>query len=145
MNTETLQLRLETLFGGHASPGQAFDALLDMRQNGVTLAIVKAHLAGVAVQLDLPAGNTPTPQMRQSPQNGPMTSDSLMPFGRHAGKVLKDVPMDYIRWLQSQGDELRHKPLREFLKTYKRDYSTKIGDVVDLPPLDDDDDEDVPF
>jgi uncharacterized protein (DUF3820 family) len=37
-----------------------------------------------------------------------------MPFGKHAGKPMRDVPDDYLEWLSRQELE-RWKGLREFL------------------------------
>lgn len=38
-----------------------------------------------------------------------------MPFGKHAGKMLAEVPKDYVAWLQSSGafDKKENAPLRE--------------------------------
>lgn len=30
--------------------------------------------------------------------------DDLMPFGKHRGKRMADVPLDYLRWLADQHD-----------------------------------------
>lgn len=40
-----------------------------------------------------------------------------MPFGKHQGKELKDVPKDYIKWLQKSGafDREDNQPLKEEL------------------------------
>lgn len=33
----------------------------------------------------------------------PMTDNSIMPFGKHRGKRLADVPAVYLMWLSSKG------------------------------------------
>lgn len=35
-------------------------------------------------------------------RNKPMTDESLMPFGKHEGKRLVDVPAGYFLWLAKQ-------------------------------------------
>lgn len=43
------------------------------------------------------------------------TDDTLMPFGKHEGKRLGDVPKDYLIWLYNENG-LRPK-LKEYVKT----------------------------
>jgi len=42
-----------------------------------------------------------------------LESTLVVPFGKHNGKLLKDVPLDYFFWLDSQPDFRRH--LRRYL------------------------------
>lgn len=52
----------------------------------------------------------------------PMSYDSslaferqVMPFGKHAGESIKDVPMDYLLWLECEPDFRRE--LRRYLRS----------------------------
>lgn len=35
-----------------------------------------------------------------------MSKDATMPFGKHKGKLLKDVPSDYLLWVYENKDDL---------------------------------------
>lgn len=52
------------------------------------------------------------------PHCGSLTVEALMPFGKHAGKPLKEVPIDYVKWLDHTGYSFKgHPDLRdEFVK-----------------------------
>jgi len=39
------------------------------------------------------------------------TDEDLMPFGKHKGEHLKDVPGEYLRWLYEDADN----PLSDFI------------------------------
>ncbi|MFZ0564689.1 MAG: DUF3820 family protein [Chlamydiales bacterium] len=47
------------------------------------------------------------------PTNG-SSNPELMPFGKHQGKPLSEVPPDYLRWLKKQGafDKVENTPLK---------------------------------
>lgn len=47
----------------------------------------------------------------------PLTDDSLMPYGKHKGKPMQDVPADYLLWLYDNA--LRSESATaEALRTY---------------------------
>ena len=50
------------------------------------------------------------------------TKTFLMPFGKHQGKDLKEVPQDYLEWLKTSGalDKEMNRELREALETLRR-------------------------
>jgi hypothetical protein len=45
----------------------------------------------------------------------PMTDDSLMPFGKHKGKKMANVPAYYLMWLWENADNLRD-PLKSYIE-----------------------------
>lgn len=47
--------------------------------------------------------------------SAPARQISVMPFGKHQGKPLKEVPVDYVKWLQTSGafDKPDSKELRD--------------------------------
>ena len=59
----------------------------------------------------------------------PWTDDTVMPWGAHEGKLLKDVPGNYLRWLFDQ------PWIREWpgLHTYLRRNQEKFGEPETTP------------
>ena len=55
-----------------------------------------------------------------------MTDDSIMPFGKHKGDKLANVPAAYLLWLKAQWDET--PPERERDRELKR----YIEDNIDI-------------
>lgn len=45
-----------------------------------------------------------------------MNDDSLMPFGIHKDKRLKDIPDDYLLWLYGEIDPNKYPELAAYLK-----------------------------
>lgn len=47
--------------------------------------------------------------------SAPASAIEHMPFGKHQGKLLKDVPSDYVAWLKTQGalDKPENAPLKQ--------------------------------
>ena len=45
-----------------------------------------------------------------------MDDESLMPFGRHKGSKLKDVPDDYLLFLHQAGINPKYYELEEYIK-----------------------------
>jgi len=43
----------------------------------------------------------------------PLTDNSLMPFGRHRGKAMINVPAIYLLWLYNNGCD--HAEVREYI------------------------------
>lgn len=54
-----------------------------------------------------------------------MNDDDLMPFGKHKGERMEDVPDSYLAWLWNEGDYYRKKesPLHHYIKS----ASSEIG------------------
>lgn len=46
----------------------------------------------------------------------PMTDESLMPFGKHRGKAMSNVPARYLLWLWENAYNLRN-PLKDYIAT----------------------------
>ena len=44
-----------------------------------------------------------------------MTDKSLMPFGKHQGKPMIEVPASYLLWLHDNAKDLRD-PLKSYIK-----------------------------
>ena len=64
--------------------------------------------------------------------SGPLTDKSLMPFGKHKGKEMLDVPASYLHWLWTNGkkDDVGSCPvanyIQENLASLKLDYPDGI-------------------
>lgn len=56
--------------------------------------------------------------------NTPMTDESLMPFGKHKGKAMANVPAHYLLWLWENAD------LRDPLKAYISENLEVIKDEI---------------
>lgn len=55
-----------------------------------------------------------------------------MPFGKHKGKRLEDVPASYLLWLWDDGWwQRRGEPLHEYIKT---SFSALLQDCPDYIP-----------
>lgn len=46
----------------------------------------------------------------------PYTDDDLMPFGKHKGEPIQDVPVNYLHWLYQQ-KPLSDKRLQAYIET----------------------------
>ena len=44
-------------------------------------------------------------------------SNYIMPFGKYKGKALKDIPFNYLRWLDQQ--DFAPKPVKVYVKKHK--------------------------
>ena len=62
-----------------------------------------------------------------------MPSDGTMPFGKHAGRLFKDIPSDYFRWclrkFGTKHPDLRHE-MREELDRRRAAHPGGIEYVV---------------
>ena len=59
----------------------------------------------------------------------PLTDDDLMPFGKHRGRRLEDVPARYLLWLWDEG---WHQRTGEPLGAYLKDsLNALLGDCQD--------------
>ena len=72
----------------------------------------------------------PRPGEHKRPE-AEMTDESQMKFGKHKGKMLKDVPASYFLWLWDNGlyaktgDPLHHY-MKEALSTFETEYPDYI-------------------
>lgn len=48
-----------------------------------------------------------TPQPQPIPNGDELTDDSPMPFGKHKGKLMKDVPVNYLHWFYTNAEGRR--------------------------------------
>lgn len=70
------------------------------------------------------------------------TDDTIMPFGPHKDKAMKDVPAEHLLWLLDQTWIGSYKALAAYLKANKATLleqsaaANKLkGDVQDAPPM----------
>ena len=101
---------------------------MDFGDKGIYKAITGAHKYALLKCVQLSSGDDPEREIHQGenlmvPQNAappePQTLDlGLMPFGKHKGKRLADVPTDYLGWLLGDLKEKQKRPeLQEALIT----------------------------
>lgn len=71
------------------------------------------------------------------------TDDTVMPFGPHKGKHMKDVPAEHLLWLLDQPWIKGRKELHSYIVANKATLMEQVaaqnklrGDVDDAPPLD---------
>ena len=65
----------------------------------------------------LPASSTPTAQESSQPYR--------LPWGKHRGKLISEVPTDYVRWLQDKSDAYKtNKQLQEAVDAHLSTVST---------------------
>ena len=68
--------------------------------------------------------NQPSAPASRPQSNGPITDDSPMPFGKHAGTPMRLVPHDYLAWLFEQPD-IRHKGVARWVEEKKAQLRAK--------------------
>jgi hypothetical protein len=62
-----------------------------------------------------------------------MTDTDLMPFGKHRGKRMEDVPASYLLWLWDNGVwQEPNKPIHDYIKS---SWSALLHDCKDYIPL----------
>lgn len=62
-----------------------------------------------------------------------MTDTDIMPFGKHKGKRMEDVPASYLLWLWDSGVwQEPHKPIHAYIKD---SWSALLHDCPDHDPL----------
>lgn len=90
MNNETIRQEITKLLDCNLfTPGQAFDALCNLRRDRVTLAQLKAALSG-------DDSHEPLDQVNA---NGEYTDDTPFPFGKYKGVPISDIDAGYLHWL----------------------------------------------
>ena len=72
---------------------------------------------------------TPKPQEQSSGQptnsSGPPPTSYVVPCGKHKGKSIKDVPVEYIQWYLNQGD----KKDAELVKIFTNEFNRRVAHV----------------
>ena len=72
---------------------------------------------------------TPKPQEQSSGQttnsSGPQPTSYVVTFGKHKGKSIKDVPVEYIQWYLNQGD----KKDAELVKIFTNEFNRRVAHV----------------
>lgn len=70
-----------------------------------------------------------------------LTDEDPMPFGKHRGKKIKDLPVDYMDWLLAQDEIKGHPGLEAWRKNKKKAAKDLVEiQIEELTPTDD-----VPF
>ena len=96
-------------FDPAASAGEAVNALRVVFRDWI-----QKYSDGHTLVKDLESGGTVVPEQRVSPY-----SDVVLGFGKHRGKCLRDVPVDYLLWVLSNFDDLwpeTRKAIERYLK-----------------------------
>ena len=62
-----------------------------------------------------------------------MYLDFVIPFGEHAGKQLRDVPLDYLKWLMDKGIP-KSGTLKDALEFFEEEID-RATDYYDPPTL----------
>lgn len=52
-----------------------------------------------------------------APRFTPFTDTSPMPFGKHKGEMMQDVPASYLHWLWTEG-EMKHQTKTDAVADY---------------------------
>ncbi len=62
-----------------------------------------------------------------------MTDTDIMPFGKHKGRRMEDVPASYLLWLWDNGVwQEPHKPIHGYIKD---SWSALLMDCKDYIPI----------
>lgn len=65
---------------------------------------------------------------------GKISEDDPMPFGKHRGTVIKDVPRDYLLWAVDKADFCNPDHSRYWEDLHKIFYKVLYGKDLDTPP-----------
>lgn len=57
------------------------------------------------------------------------TDSTLMPFGKHKGKRLIDVPAHYLIWLLEFNEPLRNQQLKEYIEDNLEALKKEVKDA----------------
>ena len=58
-----------------------------------------------------------------------MTDSDLMPFGKHKGKPMEEVPASYLLWLSDQGDfKQRNAEMSEYIESNRELLEKEVGE-----------------
>lgn len=73
------------------------------------------------------------------PQYKQMTDDSLMPFGKHKGKRMEDVPASYLHWWWCESGRFQIETsnvadyINRNLRTLEQEYPDGLWNPEELP------------
>lgn len=59
-----------------------------------------------------------------------LTDQSAMPFGKHAGLKMEDVPAKYLLWLWDNGVHREKSPLSEYIRESFSALETEAKDYI---------------
>lgn len=60
-----------------------------------------------------------------------MTDTDPMPFGKHKGKPMSDVPADYLHWLWTNGvRDQRTSPVHKYIKENMDALAQEVPDLI---------------
>ncbi len=112
MSAQDIVANLKKLFGEAHSPGQAFDAILALRRDGVTWddaykAVVTHGQAQCALQRldETDDGSGSFPGATKADQSTPTFNNPKLGFGKYNGLPLLDIvtkDIDYVRWMEME-------------------------------------------
>jgi hypothetical protein len=107
MTDKDIVLNLKKLFGEAASPGQAFDAIVTMRQAGVTWNDAYRAITTHGRALQRLDENEDESSQSERPQSSaktdPKFKNPVLTFGQYQGKTLLEVSVirpSYLTWLE---------------------------------------------
>jgi len=87
-----------------------------------TLRQVANAVEAVLAEFEHRSANRPEPQATTNDDETPkaegptLTEDSIMPFGKHQGTLLRDVPPHYLAWLWTQRPLKKNPELERYLE-----------------------------
>lgn len=61
------------------------------------------------------------------PKDGVWTDEHSIPFGKHVGTKLKDLPTDYRDWLISEGASIKHEGIRKWALNKTKEATALIS------------------
>jgi len=60
----------------------------------------------------------------------PLTDTSFMPFGKHKGKTMSDVPADYFHYLWHNGMRHEKSPVAEYIRANLDAFQMEKPDLI---------------
>ena len=63
-------------------------------------------------------------------QSSPLEDDSPMPFGKHRGVLMKDVPVSYLHWVWHNGLREGVGPVKNYILSRRTDLEKEGEDLI---------------
>jgi hypothetical protein len=60
----------------------------------------------------------------------PLTDLDHMPFGEHKGKLMQNVPVNYLHWLWTHGMSQETKPVAEYIRSNLNALKKENPDLI---------------
>lgn len=89
MTSQAILAELKKIVDQGITAGQAFDAIVNLRREQVTWAQIEQAFSA-------------TPDTPLKDADTELNDDSPMPFGKYAGKPMRDIDAGYLHWLWGQ-------------------------------------------